>query len=51
MNVTFNEAVINAARLLMNAELEPDLARMERVESLADSWIGIAVVLAGRDDS
>jgi hypothetical protein len=38
-HVTFTEAVVNAARWLMNAEPEPDLARMERTEALADSWM------------
>jgi len=38
-----------AARLLLNAELETDLYRMERVEKLADSWIAIASVLQRRE--
>jgi hypothetical protein len=46
--VTVDEAVQNAARLLSNAELEMDLARMERIEKLADSWISLANLLAER---
>lgn len=43
--VTFQGAFSDAARLLHNAELECDLAKMERVEKLADSWINIAAML------
>ncbi len=44
--VTVQYALASAARLLLNAELEIDLARMERMEKLADSWISIADTLA-----
>ncbi|MFG2076967.1 hypothetical protein [Nonomuraea maritima] len=47
--MTFDEAVQNAARLLSNAELETDLARMERIEKLADSWLSLANLLAERE--
>lgn len=46
---TFDEAISHAARLLRNAELEPDLHRMERVEKLADSWIAVAGLTHQRD--
>jgi hypothetical protein len=39
---TLEEALTNASRLLHDAELETDLLKMERIEKLADSWIGIA---------
>lgn len=42
--VTTQEAIENAERLLKNAEMETNLALMERLEKLADSWIGIAAV-------
>ena len=44
--ITVQSALLNAARLLGNAELETDLSRMERMEKLADSWIAIASTLA-----
>jgi hypothetical protein len=47
--VTADTAMANAARLLRNAELETNLAVMERLEKLADSWIGIASMLAQRE--
>lgn len=47
--VTFQSALDTAARLLRNAELESDLARMERCEKLADSWINIASMLKPAD--
>jgi hypothetical protein len=47
--VTFGSALANAARLLNHAELECDLAKMERYEKLADSWIGIASMLKPAD--
>jgi len=43
--VTFQGALADAARLLHHAELECDLAKMERIEKLADSWINIASLL------
>jgi len=47
--VTFTSALQTAARLLHNAEIECDLAKMERIEKLADSWIGIASMLKPGD--
>ncbi|GGO63176.1 hypothetical protein [Nonomuraea cavernae] len=47
--MTVDEAVQNAARLLSNAELETDLARMERIEKLADLWLSLANLLAERE--
>ncbi|MET7334359.1 hypothetical protein [Nonomuraea sp. NPDC005650] len=47
--MTVDEAVQNAARLLSNAELETGLARMERIEKLADSWLSLANLLAERE--
>lgn len=40
--LTVDGALANAARLLLNAELETNLPLMERLERLADSWISIA---------
>lgn len=47
--VTFQSALSDAARLLHHAELECDLAKMERYEKLADSWINIASMLKPGD--
>lgn len=47
--VTAEEALANAARLLQAAEMETDLARMERYEKLADSWISYAAMLTQRE--
>ena len=47
--VTFQSALATAARLLHHAELECDLAKMERIEKLADSWISIASMLKPGD--
>lgn len=38
-----------AARLLNAAEMETNLALMERLEKLADSWLGLAGLLLQRD--
>jgi hypothetical protein len=46
--VTAEGALVNAARLLRNAEMVTDLALMQRLESLADSWISIARVIGER---
>jgi hypothetical protein len=46
--VTADSALANAARLLQNAEMVTDLALMQRLESLADSWIAIARVISER---
>lgn len=43
---TMESALANAARLLMNAELETNLAAMERLEGLADSWLAMARMLS-----
>jgi hypothetical protein len=47
--VTFQSALDTAARLLHHAELECDLAKMERYEKLADSWVTIASLLKPED--
>lgn len=46
---TVDIAIANAARLLHNAETVTDLALMERLERLADSWVSIAEFLHERD--
>lgn len=38
-------ALTHACRLLHMAELETNLAVMERFEKLADSWMGMAALL------
>lgn len=43
--VTTVECVENAARLLQAAESETNLALMERLEGLADSWLNAASIL------
>lgn len=47
--ITVDTALANAARLLHNAELETNLATMERIEKLADSWVSIAGLLTQRE--
>ena len=47
--ITSNSALVNASRLLHQAEMITDLAVMERIESLADSWIAIAHLCAQRE--
>jgi hypothetical protein len=47
--VTVDGAIGNAARLLQNAKMITDLALMERLERLADSWIAIARTVAERE--
>lgn len=47
--MTFDEAIANAARLLQAAELETNLAMMERLEKLADSWVSIANLIRERE--
>lgn len=49
--ITVAEAVNNAARLLRHAELETNLATIERLADLADSWLNMAVFLDQRDSS
>ncbi|WP_432034589.1 hypothetical protein [Streptomyces antibioticus] len=43
------EALGNAVRLLRAAESETNLALMERLEGLADSWLGVAALLRERE--
>ncbi|MGH3319868.1 MAG: hypothetical protein ACRDN9_06735 [Streptosporangiaceae bacterium] len=47
--VDTEQAIHNAARLLDAAEAETNLALMERLEKLADSWIGLAHLLHERE--
>lgn len=47
--MTFEQAIDNAARLLQAAELETNLAMMERLERLADSWVSIANSILARE--
>ncbi len=47
--MTPEEAIDNAVRLLKAAEVELDLAKMERYEKLADSWLSVAHLLAERE--
>lgn len=47
--MTFDQALANAARLLQAAEAETNLALMERLEKLADSWISIANLIRERE--
>jgi hypothetical protein len=44
--ITPGKALANAARLLYAAEMVTDLALMERLEGLADSWINFSQALA-----
>ncbi|MBF8186331.1 hypothetical protein ITP53_11335 [Nonomuraea sp. K274] len=48
MSITADEALDNAARILRNAEGETNLATMERLESLADSWLAMANLISDR---
>lgn len=47
--VTVDSSLANAARLLLNAEVVTDHSLMQRLESLADSWIAIARTLMERE--
>lgn len=47
--ITIEVALQSAARLLRNAEVETNLALMERLEKLADSWLGVAALLLQRE--
>lgn len=47
--ITVEVAIQSAARLLRNAEVELNLALMERLEKLADSWLGVAALLLQRE--
>ena len=46
---TIDSALSNAGRLLHAAEVETNLATMERLEKLADSWVSIAGLLCQRE--
>ncbi|WP_199566243.1 hypothetical protein [Streptomyces corynorhini] len=48
--MTVEKALGNAARLLEAAELETNLALMERLEGLADSWISMAGLISHREE-
>ncbi|MFF4847991.1 hypothetical protein [Streptomyces sp. NPDC001194] len=47
--LTVDEAIGNAARLLQQAELETNLALMERLDQLACSWLSTANLLMERE--
>ncbi|HZF92067.1 hypothetical protein [Streptomyces sp.] len=47
--ITPDAAIENAARLLRAAELETNLALMERLDELATSWLGLAHLLMERE--
>lgn len=47
--MTSEEAIANAVRLLQAAESELNLPLMERLEGLADSWLGVAALLRERE--
>lgn len=48
--MTTDEAIGNAARILHEAELERgNLPLMERLDSMADTWLAIAALLAERE--
>lgn len=49
VQVTCAEAIENVARLLRMAEMETNLAVMERLERLADSWGALASLLCERE--
>jgi hypothetical protein len=51
MPLTFDEALGNASRLLHNAETITDHSLMERLEHLADTWVGIAALIHERDSA
>ncbi|MGW0495054.1 hypothetical protein ACWD0Z_06325 [Streptomyces sp. NPDC003007] len=47
--VTPDAAIENAARLLRAAEVETNLALMERLDELATSWLSLAHLLMERE--
>jgi len=47
--ITPELAIRNAARLLRAAELETNLALMERLDELATSWLSLAHLLMERE--
>jgi len=50
-DVTIDQAVANAARILQDCEMEIDLAKMERLTDLANCWARIAELLAERENA
>lgn len=46
---TADAAIANAARLFEFAEMETDMAKMERFEKLGDSWMSLAGLLTQRE--
>lgn len=49
--LTTDVALANAARILYHAEGETNLASMERLDDLANTWISIAALLHERDQT
>ncbi|MFJ5259098.1 hypothetical protein ACIQAC_01305 [Streptomyces sp. NPDC088387] len=49
MTLTVEQALANAARLLEQAEMETNLALMERLDELASSWLGMAHLLMEKE--
>lgn len=48
--ITAETAIANAARLLYEAETHlTNLPMMERLDSLADTWLGVAALLTERE--
>lgn len=48
--ITADNAIANAARLLYEAETHlTNLPMMERLDSLADTWLGVAALLTERE--
>lgn len=48
---TTDEAIRNAARLLRMAENETNLALMERLDDMAQTWLNIASLLSEREQA
>ena len=48
--VTVDEAIGNAARLLRHAETETNHALMERLDEMASTWLQLASLLMQRDN-
>ncbi|MCI3240280.1 hypothetical protein [Streptomyces spinosisporus] len=46
---TIEQALANAARLLEQAEMETNLALMERLDQLACSWLSMASLLMEKE--
>lgn len=49
MMPTVEQALANAARLLEQAEMETNLALMERLDEMASTWLGMAQLLMERE--